>query len=65
MGRGNWWAPAPLRTFWLRFGLREAAEDPPADEPRNEPRRASEPPELVRLLDDQVIDLRDPVSTIP
>ncbi|MFL6159496.1 MAG: MMPL family transporter [Marmoricola sp.] len=23
LGRGNWWAPAPLRRFWERFGIRE------------------------------------------
>lgn len=23
LGPANWWAPAPLRRFWLRYGLRE------------------------------------------
>ncbi len=25
LGRSNWWAPAPLRRFWERFGIRESA----------------------------------------
>ncbi len=26
MGRANWWAPAPLARWWLRFGFRESTE---------------------------------------
>jgi len=28
LGRWNWWAPAPLRRFWERFGLREGESGP-------------------------------------
>jgi trehalose monomycolate/heme transporter len=30
LGPANWWAPAPLRRFYARYGIREA-EDQPAD----------------------------------
>ncbi|BCB76557.1 MMPL family transporter [Phytohabitans flavus] len=29
LGRANWWAPAPLRRFYARHGLRETADPPP------------------------------------
>jgi RND superfamily putative drug exporter len=28
LGRWNWWAPAPLRRFWDRYGLREGESGP-------------------------------------
>ena len=28
LGRWNWWAPAPLRRVWERYGLREGESDP-------------------------------------
>jgi len=28
LGRANWWAPAPLLTFWQRYGWREGASSP-------------------------------------
>ncbi|HEU4567934.1 MAG TPA: MMPL family transporter [Marmoricola sp.] len=36
LGRWNWWAPAPLRRLWERYGVREG-EVPPATEPAPEP----------------------------
>jgi putative drug exporter of the RND superfamily len=34
LGNANWWAPAPLRRIYQRFGMREApAAEPPAAEP--------------------------------
>jgi uncharacterized membrane protein YdfJ with MMPL/SSD domain len=30
LGRWNWWAPAPLRRFWERHGIRESDEVPVA-----------------------------------
>ena len=30
-GEVNWWAPAPLRRFHTRFGIREAPADPVVD----------------------------------
>jgi trehalose monomycolate/heme transporter len=34
LGRANWWAPAPLRSFYARYGIHEddapTAEAPPA-----------------------------------
>jgi RND superfamily putative drug exporter len=34
LGDANWWAPAPLRRIYQRFGMREApAGDPPAVPP--------------------------------
>ena len=35
-GRANWWAPAPLRRVYDRFGIRESAE-PPARGPHEDP----------------------------
>jgi RND superfamily putative drug exporter len=32
-GEFNWWAPAPLRRLYQRFGLREHVELPPVEEP--------------------------------
>jgi RND superfamily putative drug exporter len=32
-GEANWWAPAPLRRFHDRYGLRESADDPAVKEP--------------------------------
>ncbi|HLG74974.1 MAG TPA: MMPL family transporter [Ktedonobacteraceae bacterium] len=32
LGTWNWWAPRPLKTLWLRIGLRETAEAPEADQ---------------------------------
>ena len=37
LGRWNWWAPAPLRRFWERYGIREGGEADPAAEPRPQP----------------------------
>jgi RND superfamily putative drug exporter len=37
LGRLNWWAPAPLRRWWLRYGFREGAEPPAATQPEPEP----------------------------
>ncbi|WP_051943234.1 MMPL family transporter [Streptacidiphilus rugosus] len=31
-GKGNWWAPAPLRRLYARFGLKEHANLPPLPE---------------------------------
>jgi trehalose monomycolate/heme transporter len=28
LGRWNWWAPAPLRRFWERYGIREEDDLP-------------------------------------
>jgi len=28
LGERNWWAPAPMRRFWERYGIREPS--PPA-----------------------------------
>ena len=28
LGRWNWWAPAPLRRFWERYGVREGESGP-------------------------------------
>jgi hypothetical protein len=52
MGRGNWWAPAPLKRFWLRFGLREAPSAPPIAEVPASP--------AIVLPDARIIDLREP-----
>ncbi|MCK9927682.1 MMPL family transporter [Frankia sp. Mgl5] len=30
LGNTNWWAPAPLRRFYARHGLREGADPPPS-----------------------------------
>ncbi|MFJ3779098.1 MMPL family transporter [Streptomyces sp. NPDC090075] len=30
LGNANWWAPAPLRRFYARHGLREGDDDPPS-----------------------------------
>jgi RND superfamily putative drug exporter len=27
LGRANWWAPAPLRRLYARYGIRDAADD--------------------------------------
>jgi trehalose monomycolate/heme transporter len=27
LGRANWWAPAPLRRLYARYGLREEADE--------------------------------------
>jgi RND superfamily putative drug exporter len=32
-GDANWWAPAPLRRFYERFGVREIVDDEPPQEP--------------------------------
>jgi uncharacterized membrane protein YdfJ with MMPL/SSD domain len=37
LGRLNWWAPAPLRRWWLRYGFREGEETPPTRQPEPEP----------------------------
>jgi RND superfamily putative drug exporter len=37
LGRFNWWAPAPLRRWWLRYGFREGAELPATHQPEPEP----------------------------
>jgi RND superfamily putative drug exporter len=37
LGRLNWWAPAPLRRWWLRYGFRESEA---AAEPHREPEPA-------------------------
>jgi RND superfamily putative drug exporter len=34
LGAANWWAPAPLRRFHQRFGLREAPDAGPAATPQ-------------------------------
>jgi RND superfamily putative drug exporter len=31
LGDANWWAPAPLRRLYARFGLHEAPSVPTAD----------------------------------
>ena len=28
LGRANWWAPAPLRRLYARYGVSEAEKDP-------------------------------------
>jgi uncharacterized membrane protein YdfJ with MMPL/SSD domain len=33
LGRWNWWAPAPMRRWWERYGLREDEAAPPASAP--------------------------------
>jgi RND superfamily putative drug exporter len=33
LGNANWWAPAPLRRFYARHGLREGDDPPPAPAP--------------------------------
>jgi trehalose monomycolate/heme transporter len=32
LGSWNWWAPAPMRRFWDRYGIREADPDAKAAE---------------------------------
>jgi RND superfamily putative drug exporter len=27
LGTANWWAPAPLRRFWERYGIRESTPE--------------------------------------
>ncbi|MDQ7906059.1 MMPL family transporter [Phytohabitans sp. ZYX-F-186] len=39
LGHVNWWAPAPLRRFYARHGLREGADPPPAPAPDPTPAR--------------------------
>jgi uncharacterized membrane protein YdfJ with MMPL/SSD domain len=39
LGPANWWAPAPLRRLYTRFGLHEAPADTGHDVPRREPAR--------------------------
>ncbi|BCB74464.1 hypothetical protein GCM10022251_73860 [Phytohabitans flavus] len=41
LGRANWWAPAPLRRFYARHGLREGADPPPRADPRPAPARVA------------------------
>jgi uncharacterized membrane protein YdfJ with MMPL/SSD domain len=35
LGRGNWWAPGPMRRFYARYGIKED-DDGPAPEPQRE-----------------------------
>ncbi len=35
LGRANWWAPAPMRRFYLRYGLREGDPVVPDDRHRH------------------------------
>ncbi len=39
LGTWNWWAPAPLRRFWERYGIREVdtVEAPLEPQPEREP----------------------------
>ncbi|GGN22061.1 MMPL family transporter [Streptomyces fuscichromogenes] len=41
LGNANWWAPAPLRRFYARHGIREDDDPPPAPDPRPAPARTS------------------------
>ncbi|MFC3572612.1 MMPL family transporter [Streptomyces yaanensis] len=39
LGNANWWAPAPLRRFYARHGLREGDDPPPTPDLRPAPAR--------------------------
>jgi RND superfamily putative drug exporter len=39
LGNANWWAPAPLRHFYARHGLREGDDPPPTPDLRPAPAR--------------------------
>lgn len=39
LGNANWWAPAPLRRFYARHGLREGDDPPPAPDLHRAPAR--------------------------
>jgi len=34
LGSGNWWAPAPMKRWYARYGFREARATPTASETR-------------------------------
>jgi RND superfamily putative drug exporter len=42
LGKANWYAPAPLRRFYAKYGINESEEAPdePAEAPELEPARA-------------------------
>ena len=46
-GNGNWWAPAPLRRVYQRFGIHEAAPPLP---PQVQPEPAPLPTDDPKLL---------------
>jgi putative drug exporter of the RND superfamily len=51
LGAANWWAPAPLRRFHQRFGLREAPDAARPGTPATEhPAAPAVPPHLEGAL---------------
>ncbi len=42
LGRGNWWAPGPLRRFWERYGMRENETGDRADPASGHHRKSEE-----------------------